>query len=60
MTDVEIYIASFRDESPETIREAIDAVASVSWASEDLMMKGQRITEGLRKLLPVERQGSLF
>ena len=60
MTDAEAYIAIFRGEAPETIRDAIEAVGSVSWVDAEHMAKGQRIIDGLRKLLPPEPQGSLF
>ena len=58
--DVEHYVAIFRGESPETIRDAIEAVMLVSWIDADHMAKGQRIIDGLRALLPPEPQGSLF
>lgn len=60
MNDVEHYISIFRGESPETIRDAIEAVGAVSWIDADHMAKGQRIIDGLRALLPPEPQGSLF
>ena len=60
MTDAKTYVAIFRGEAPETIREAIEAVASVSWVDAEHMAKGQRIIDGLRALLPPEPQGNLF
>ena len=60
MTDAEAYVAIFRGETPETIRDAIEAVGAISWADAEHMAKGNRIIDGLRKLLPPEPQGRLF
>jgi len=60
MSSAEHYIATFRGESPETIREAIAAVDSVEPAGAEHAAKLRTIADGLRALLPPEPQGSLF
>lgn len=60
MTNAEAYIATFRGEAPETIREAIAAVDSVVPDSQEHAAKLRAIADGLRALLPPEPQGSLF
>lgn len=60
MSSVEHYLAIFRNESPETIREAIAAVDSVEPAGEEHAAKLARIREGLMQQLLDAPQGSLF
>lgn len=63
-TPAEHYISIFRNESPETIRDAIDAVSSVEPADEEHRRKLAKICAGLAQiLLESDRdapQGSLF
>lgn len=59
-TPADHYVAIFRNESPETIREAIDAVLSVDPADVEHADKLLAIVAGLKQLLPTEPQGSLF
>lgn len=60
MSSVEHYLAIFRGESPETIRDAIAAVDSVEPAGEEHAAKLRRIREGLMQQLLDAPQGSLF
>jgi hypothetical protein len=60
VSSVEHYLAIFRNESPETIREAIAAVDSVEPADKEHAAKLARIREGLTQQLLDAPQGSLF
>lgn len=61
MSSAEHYIATFRGESPETIREAIEAVSSVEPAGPEHRRKLLDICAGLAQLLlESDSQGSLF